>query len=83
MLRTLTASSALLLAGLSLAQAADPQTIQAADTQDLRAKAEKTCNDALDNGNFGNYNSIDECVDDTVHKMMQAQKSGAAASRPN
>jgi hypothetical protein len=82
MLRAVFTAAALLLSGMSLAQAADAQGSQA----QIQAQAEKTCNDALEHDNFGAYQSMDECVTSTAQKLARAERlkvSDSKSVRPN
>jgi hypothetical protein len=62
----------LTLIGLTFAGAAGQNvglTLSPEVQKKLKETAEKSCNDDLDRGRFGNYGSIDECVADKTSKL--------------
>ncbi len=86
MLRLTGALCVLSITLASAALAADPG---AQPSPSVLQAATKACNDALDHGNFGSYNTIEECADDTAHKMQRAQSkrqsvaSAKSTGQPN
>jgi len=57
------------------AGAATPPDVQA----QFQQAASKSCNDALDHGNFTRWGSIEDCVADKTLKMERAYHSNAAS----
>jgi hypothetical protein len=57
----------------------------AAPPPDLQAKfqqaAQKTCDDDLDRGRFGDYGSMEDCVSDKTQKLVRVYRANPAAAQ--